>query len=321
MLLKRRSRWAGWFNVCTSLFSVSVGVFLGLSLGIGLAGLPGALAKGPLPGSRNVELCELLLKDFPIPRLSEFKVRQTLRDFPHLFELTEPASELTPEPWETDSAARYARFISKEDQEKVLLVTAFGRQNVPFLDGVIFGAHDEAVANVSFKTLLKARDPGEAINRAFKYLVPESARNNGRSHVSRSTWLEILNDAHTELQRKVWSDLPEDVRALEHRRDELETLFRLFGIPPAGRARAFSGKGSSAVEVGASDLSGRHLRPTRVVIDITSDGALPKVDVRIARLQAKIRESQGRVESIFIMKGDEALEIRVDSFRHIKLEG
>ncbi len=184
-------------------------------------------------------------------------------------------------PHELVSSARYARYIQEKTGETVLMVPGIEHKSIPGFDGVIFNAEGVAVANYSLKTLLTATGEHTALARAedgirqakkFSFIERWFLMFN-LVLADESGHLRISHDlsSRQELEVKIW----------------LTKTLKLFGLKPPTDSK----------------------RPTRVVVDIQSDVPLPD-EADVAKMKVMIQNSNGLIESIIVIKGDEVIEVR-----------
>jgi hypothetical protein len=182
---------------------------------------------------------------------------------------------------ELKSSARYGKVINDRAGESVLLVPDIEGRSVPGFDGVILDANGKPIANYSLKTLMGGRDIHSPLARAHTG-VEKAER---FAHIEE--WGRMLS-LFVRDQRgsfHISSHLPEKEEAfLTH---WLTKTAKIFGIREASQP----------------------VRPTRIVIDITSKAPMPDPTDQ-QTISRWISESNGVIESVTFLKGDEVLDVR-----------
>lgn len=183
-------------------------------------------------------------------------------------------------PHELVSSARYAKLIHEQNGETLLMVPGIEAKDIPGFDGVIYDAEGNPVANYSVKTILGnsqghgVRRAWDGISKAKRFSFPES-------------WMTAFKLLYEDQSGRLFISDQLTGKELVKRKAWISKAFELFGIRTAGRAD----------------------RPTRVVIDIQSDSALPTPH-EIQTVRDWIERSNGLIEKVIFLKGDQVVEIR-----------
>jgi hypothetical protein len=184
-------------------------------------------------------------------------------------------------PHELVSSARYAKLINEKSGETVLMVPGIQHKSIPGFDGVIFNAKGEPVANFSLKTLLSAQGAHAPIDRASRGGEQAEKFSSIERWFTLAKLLYLDESGHFRVSHELSPDGVRDAK------DWLSRSFNIFGITDPTHEK----------------------RPTRVVVDIQSDVELPG-EADVERARRWVRESNGLIESIIFMKGDDVLEVR-----------
>lgn len=179
------------------------------------------------------------------------------------------------------SSARYARYIQSEKGENLLMVPGIDHQDVPGFDGVILDSQGQPVANYSLKSIIEARSKHAVLDRADRGV--EKAKR--FSFIEQ--WLLMFRLLVKDESGAISLNPDQDTKKISYNRSWLNRSLPIFGIESPGAPK----------------------RPTRVVIDIQTEAQLP--DERdISTMRQWVRESQGLIESIVVMKDGTILEIK-----------